>query len=506
MKALLSRCAFRRSIGLVVDEDRVAVSVVATTPLGRLQVFHEVKHCGERTPQSVLEELLGPWIKTAQAGKAKLGSRVQLGLPESQVFQAIVPITNANRDAAPQAYFLEAVQATNVRAEDRMIDMLKVEVGKNAVACVAASPRGAIIAAMDMMEGIGTRVGLAEPAPSALYRAGVFYQKPPRGSKLVARFFLGTGRAIGVLAAGERPLFWHTFDLPAGEEGTAILAANSTLWMLGRNSRISQPIDTVIVHGRPDLKLGHDAETFHQRTGARLLRCPVPDHDAATAALGAALANPATDDEGLDLARTLKPAFSIRDIFPWGELILHGILVGAVSLFLVVTAAETHARLNQVRTQLRSFSWLKNQDQAKLETERKGLQERLKVMEAFRGNSVGWSVLLRTVAAAVPESTTIKGLSGEAEVESAGKSAAAKPKKQLIVNFATPMADDGSVPREIDGFLAALRADPALHRHFPLIEVSGLRAIPSKRGERPFASYSVVCLPKADTNKPAPGR
>ena len=122
-------------------------------------------------------------------------------------------------------------------------------------------------------------------------------------------------------------------------------------------------------------------------------------------------------------------------------------------------------------------------------------------MEAFRGNRVGWSVLLRTVAAAVPETTTIKGLSGEAEVESNSRSGSTKPKKQLVINFATPMAEDGSVPREIDGFLAALRADPAIKRHFPLIEVSGLKANTSKRGERPFASYSIVCLPRLETQQ-----
>ena len=104
-----------------------------------------------------------------------------------------------------------------------------------------------------MMSGLGTRVGLAEPAPAALYRAGAFYQKAPRGSKLCARFFLGEQQAIGVLAAGAQPLFWHTFDLPSGEETTAILAAYSTLWMLGRHSRITLPIDTVIVHGRPEV-------------------------------------------------------------------------------------------------------------------------------------------------------------------------------------------------------------------------------------------------------------
>jgi len=61
---------------------------------------------------------------------------------------------------------------------------------------------------------------------------------------------------------------------------------------------------------------------------------------------------------------------------------------------------------------------------------------------------VGWSVPLRTIAAAAPESTIITGLSGDAEVEMTSKSL--KSKKQLIVNFATPMSEDGSMPREIE--------------------------------------------------------
>ncbi|HKI21170.1 MAG TPA: hypothetical protein VKA15_24975, partial [Isosphaeraceae bacterium] len=442
--------------------------------------------------------LLDPWIKQGRGGRAKVGPWVQLAVPESQVFQAVVPITHANLNTSPQSYFLEAVQATNVRAEERIIDLLKLELNKQPIACVAASPRVEINSMIEMMDGLGTRVGLAEPAPDALYRAGAFYHKAPRASKLTARFFLGPQQAIGVLAAGAQPLFWHTFDLTPGDESTAILAANSTLWMLARHSRITLPIDAVIVHGRPELALTQDPEVFRKRTGARLFRCAKPDYDLAAAALGVALANLLSDETGHDLARTLKPAISIREIFPWGELALQGVLLGVVSLFLIGTAAEAHSRLKAVDTQLRSFSWLKREDQAKLDADKKALQERLKVVEAFEGKRVRWSTVLRTVAAAAPESTTITGLSGEAEVETTTKGAPAKSKKQLIVNFSTPMAEDGSVPPEIEGFLAALRGDAMLKRHFPLIEVTGFKANSGKGGKHSFTSYSVVCLPKAE--------
>src|ERR1700677_3450267 len=170
MKALLSLFSLRRSIGLVIDDQRVAISVVVTTPLGRKQVYSEERACESEPPQDVLERLLAPWIKRRRGKKPKLGPWVQGAVPESQVFQAAVPITHANLNATPQSYFLEAVQATNVRAEERIVDLIKIELGKQPLACVAASPRVAINALIEMMDGLGTRVGLAEPVADALCR------------------------------------------------------------------------------------------------------------------------------------------------------------------------------------------------------------------------------------------------------------------------------------------------------------------------------------------------
>ena len=84
--------------------------------------------------------------KPTRAKKTGAGPWVQLGVPESQVFQAVVPISPANLNATPQSYFLEAVQATNIRAEERIIDLLKLDLDKHSMACVSASPRAAIIA------------------------------------------------------------------------------------------------------------------------------------------------------------------------------------------------------------------------------------------------------------------------------------------------------------------------------------------------------------------------
>src|SRR5262249_18233742 len=185
----------------------------------------------------------------------------------------------------------------------------------------------------DMVGGLEPSWGLIHHPSAALSSTGVSHAKAPRGSKLCVRFFLGTHQAIGILGAGQQPLFWHAFQLVEGRESAVLLAAYSTLWMLRRHARITVPVDTVIIHGRPELALGQDAEEFRQRTGARLVRCAEPGYGIISAALGLAQANPFSLEPRHDLARSFKPAPMIRDIFPWPEFALHGALLGGVSLF-----------------------------------------------------------------------------------------------------------------------------------------------------------------------------
>jgi len=496
------RIAFQPSIGLLIEEEQVAMSVTAATPRGRREVAREIQPCDEQSREEVLAKMLGPWVPPPGAKHSRPKPWVRVSLPEARVFQAAVPITNSNRQSGAQNYFLEAVQATNVRVEDRIVEMVKLELGDRSLACVAASPRVVIESSIEMMSRLGTRVGLIESSPASLYRAGAYYQRSPRKSKLCVRFFLGKTQAIGVLGAGAQPLFWQAFDLTPGDETTAILAAHSTLWMMVRHARITLPVDTVIIHGRPDLKLKQQQkENFESRTRARLIHCSQPGYDPAAAAFGLSLASISSDEVGLDLARTLKPPVTIRDIFPYGELVAHCALIGAASLFTIGVAAESSHRFHAVDGAVRAVPWLKNQDQAKLDDEKKTIQERLKAISSFRDSRVHWSGLLRKIAVTMPESTVITSVSGDAEIEARSGSGPARSKKKLVVSFETPLADNGSLPPEIDSFLAALRGDTTLKRQFPLIEVTGFKSNAGRQGGRASASYSIVCLPSMEKSK-----
>src|SRR5262249_15870488 len=244
-----------------------------------------------------------------------------------------------------------------------------------------------------------------------------------------------------------------------------------------------------------------EPEAFHQRTGARLIRCAEPNYELGTVALGVALANPLAEETGPDLVRHIKPAPSIHDIFPWGELVIQAPLLGPVSRFLFGMRAGADIGVKALRVELKAFSWLNDLVQAKLDSQKKALHERSKVIGTSWSSRVAWSVPLRTIAAAAPASTVITSLSGDAPVESTSRSGSARTKKQPIINFATPMARDGSLPHEIDGFLTSLRSEPTLERHFPLIDVAGLRAATARKDSHPLASYSVICLPRADASR-----
>ena len=264
----------------------------------------------------------------------------------------------------------------------------------------------------------------------------------------------------------------------------------------------SLPIDTVIVHGRPDLKLSLKPEEFRERTGAQLLRCDKPDYESASAALGTALANPLTEATGLDLARGLKPVVPIREIIPWGELVLQGALVAGVSLFLHAGDVELNTQLKSTQVEIGTMPWIKDQDQAKLQAEKKLLEDRFKALDSFQGSRVDWSAQLRTVAGDMPESTLVTSFQGTAADQ--GQGSRAVPRARWLSVSRPRWRTDGAIPLEINEFIAALRVEPVLKQEFPVIDVSGVQARQAQGKQSPSASYSVVCMPAAKAKGSGP--
>ena len=128
---------------------------------------------------------------------------------------------------------------------------------------------------------------------------------------------------------------------------------------------------------------------FGSELGLAWSDAPVPISNQPRRPLGAALNNPLTEAAGHDLARELRPCPDSRD-FPWAELVLQGALVGGVSLFLSGAAADVETRYRSARAEAAAFTWLKDQNQGKLDTEKR-LSRSGSVFEAFLQTRMGWS-------------------------------------------------------------------------------------------------------------------
>jgi hypothetical protein len=94
--------ALRPAIGLVIDEQQIAMSVVATTPRGRREIARQTQSCDGLSPEEVLGKMLEPWVAAPGAKRPRAKPWVHVGLPEAQVFQATVPITSSNRQNTPR--------------------------------------------------------------------------------------------------------------------------------------------------------------------------------------------------------------------------------------------------------------------------------------------------------------------------------------------------------------------------------------------------------------------
>lgn len=485
----------RPAIGVVVDDRRIAMSVVASTPRRRREIAQDVRECQGEALDVVLKRMLAPWVDGADGKPRRRKIWVQVGIPENQVFQASVPMSVANRNLSAQSLFLEAVQATNLRAEDHVFDLKKIDVARRSLSIISACRREVVTGMIDAFGQAGAQIAAAEPAPTALLRLALQQRRTSRSVTLCMRFFLGPRRALALMSFGPYPLFWQVFDLPAGGEEEAVRSAYSTLWLLWRRHGVKVAIGAVHLHGRPDLALSAQREAFQKQAGAEVIRSPGPDYDLVSIARGIAMADPLLEDVELDLARRFRPAVPIREIFPWTEACLQGVLIAGVSLFLYAAAADVQTSLRHAKTQSAAFLWMGDDQQAKLDAEMKGLEEQITFASGFSKSRIAWTSQLRTIAADTPEGTTISMLAGDADVEIHGAATKSKEKKQLVVQFNTPLPDDGSIPPHIDKFLSTLREEPLVLQHFPNINVSGLQT--GTAGKVKKITYRVDFLPKA---------
>lgn len=491
MKAMLARRSGRRSIGVLVGEREVSACFVGASALGRVEIGRVEEARGSGSLDDQLGRMLGPWLAHRPRPK------VVLGVPEVRVFHATRADSPETRKE-PEAWLQESLQTAGIRVEDLVIDVAELSGGKNPLAGLVACRRKWLNAPLEALASRSSRLVLVEPSPSALLRAARVRRKPPRGSKLTARFFLGGREALGLLEAGGPPLHWRAFDLPAGEEPRAILSALMALRMQARSWQVGAEVDAVLVHGRPDLDTGLDPVGLAARAGIKVVRVDGPGYDSASIAAGLALGGLA-EESGFDLGRRSRARESIGEIFPWGDLVMQSALLLGVILMMSERARSLDDSLAGTRASLARYGWIGTRDVGDLAREKKILEQKDKIAEAFLNSRVLWSSQIFNVARHLPENTRLTSLVGAGELENlSGKGGPGGGKKSFVFRLETPLPESGETPREVESLLGSLRDESTLNREFPLIELRDLKTARSPlKTQGPVASYNIVCLPKA---------
>jgi hypothetical protein len=116
----------------------------------------------------------------------------------------------------------------------------------------------------------------------------------------------------------------------------------------------------------------------------------------------------------------------------------------------------------------------------------------------FVSTRIIWTAYTHDLPARLPRNAQLTALHGLCELEYFGrKEGAIKPKKSFLLRATAPLAANGTMPREIDGFLTALRNHPLLKHDFPDVELADIKRFQLFSGAQPMANFTVVCLPKS---------
>jgi hypothetical protein len=489
MKEALAKYLVRRSIGLAVGDQQIAASVVAFTPLGWVESERKVEPFDPAQPEVALATLLEPWLD--RSGRPRWP--VLLGVPALRVFYTTRAIPASSVGATPQALLQEVLQTPNAGSDDMAVEMIKSAPGKRPLATFASCRRKYLVPLVTALVDRKARLTRAEPGPCALLRLAEARHRAPRGTKLAARVFLGTGQALAIVSAGQHPLLWRSFPLPAGAETQAILPALTALRMLARSCGIGLTPDAVLVHGRPDLGPLFDAEEFRARMDARLVRIDGPELDVNSVALGAALGVSQVGGT-FDLARDMKPRASIREIFPMREAALQFALLYFASLFLWTTNSTIQRELAATQRSTAKFKWLGSTAEGQLVKDEKALVDKLDALEKFQSTRVDWNVHTQSVADWLPRNVSLTALTAFAELPTTSSKGGPKPKKSLVLHLSTPIPEHGA----INQCLASLRRTAPLKRDFPTMKLADMKWASASGAKEPVATFSVVCEPGAD--------
>jgi hypothetical protein len=488
MKSLLAKIALHKTVGLYLGEHEVSVSVVAATPLGPV----ETSTLSEAYTPETLPEVLGRLLVPHLGRKRR--APVAVGLPSTRLFFGTRLIRAVGADSTPEVVMQKALCTSNISVGDLSVDMLRNTLDKQPVARVAACRKKYILGLVGTLNELKVKLNRSEPGPCALVRLASQKYRSSRKAKMLLRIFLGASEGLAAVVADGIPLAWRTFPMREGSEGFSILSAVRTLQTQAKQYCMDLPLDFAMIHGRPDIHARLQKEGLPSQVGTRVVWNADPQLDGATIAYGLALGCMNQNLTAFDLSRTMKQRASLREIFPWGELICETAIVLFMGLMLSSHSSEMDLGYATAREECAQNKILASTPMKNLEQEKKELTQKIQVIHSFLDSRLLWTAYIRDISSRMPPNILITSIQGMWPLEISGKRTSSS-KKNFTMQAKATLREDGTVPMEVGDFLVSLRNHPMLKRDFPDISVSTIKPTKASGKGQATADFSIICKP-----------
>jgi len=486
LSSLLARIGSPQAIGIYLEGSEAHACRVASTPLGAVELTKCSQTIDPDEPQAAIERLLDGMLK-----RRSEKIPVAIGIPAEQTFFTTRSMATRGGDVSPRVLLREALRSSNVAVDEMFVDVVRSQHGRRQMASIVACQREIIEQLAAPLQDRALPMLRVEPAPCALLRRALHADGAHRRAKLVCRVFLSDTHLLAVLTVKDKPMLWRHSRLQRGDETSAILAAVRSLGSIGAQSGLDSQIESVVIHGRSDLRRLLDMDWVHEQITGKLEWLDGPPLDASQIASGLA-EGCLQDEDGFDLARHQQTERTLWQRFPWSEAAVHVGLIVVMGLFLayrllLVNDELTSATMRNAQSEIASLST------QELQKEKKELNAQVSAVEKFLDSRIVWTNYERELAAALPRDVFFTSLRGVSEFTSKSKSKT-KARKQLVLKCAVAIPQDGLIPHEVDRLLNALRQNPLLNAEFPLIELAELKQY--KRDDETLAMFTVIGLPR----------
>ncbi|MDX2036773.1 MAG: hypothetical protein SFX72_08980 [Isosphaeraceae bacterium] len=502
MNKLVPRLPRKHSVGIAVGDDAISICRIAQSPFGTSVVERQTRTIEGKRVETLLADLLAPIAEETRGHDAA----VTVGLAARDIFFATRPLKALNCEATPQMLLHEMLRSSSLNIDDMEVDLIKHQIAKQPAAGIVACQKRRIEPILQALGDHGLRPHQVEPGLCGLLRLAIRRHPSPSRSPNVLRVFLGTRGAMAVLTHGDFPVLWRPLALSQGSENSCLDSLHRCIERLARQSGLEGKLDALMIHGRPGLELDANRSIWNAST-CKISRHADPELDNESIAEGLALAA-FSRLESFNLTRAMKPPINVLRHVPWGQVVVQAGLMIAASFHLAGHLGSLDDASRAVMRERMAIPWLQEQNLGTLQEEKRRLDDRLEVIRGFLGGKILWTNGIREFAEGLPGEMVLTSFEGRCEYrpDPKGRENPRQSKRSLIATIEAPIPKDEAVPREIEGLLGSLRGNPKIRADLPTIELGTLRWGTSGVSKAAMASFTVVCLPKAQAAAPKQAR